>query len=911
MALRPFSWFCLMIMLLAGGSFAASPETIDIPYKKVVLGNGLTVIVHEDHKAPIVAVNVWYHVGSRNERLGKTGFAHLFEHLMFNGSEHFNDDFFKALDKVGGTNYNGTTGPDRTNYFENVPVSALDTVLWLESERMGYMLPAIDQARLDEQRGVVQNERRQYENQPYGLRAEEALFKTCFPPDHPYAHTVIGEMDDLSSATLADVQGWFKSYYGPSNAVLVVAGDVRTSDTIEKVKRYFGSFPPGPPVARHTAWVPRHSGSVRQIMQDRVPQTRILMAWTAPQWGTTDSTCLDFAANLLAGGKNTRLYKRLVRDEQIATDVQAENMSMEISGLFAIVAMVKPGVDPARVEASLADELQEFLEDGPSRRGLELVRTRFLSDFVRGIEQVGGFRGKANLLAEGQTYAGDPAFYKAYYKQLDEATPRQVRAVARQWLSDGAYIQRVDPFPKMRATAGDVDRSKIPGADTPADARFPKLQRATLSNGLKVVFAERDSVPLVRMSLILDSGTVADPPDKSGVANLTLGMMREGTKKRTAEEISDQTDMLGMDYSFSSNDEFVGADMSVLAQNLDPALDLFADIILNPAFKKATFDRKKQEELAGIQQLKADPRMAAARIMPRLVYGADHPYGEFVTEDSVKRIALDDLVQYHRAWFKPGNATIVVVGDTHLEEITAKLEKAFRRWPNGETAKKPISAAKPPAGPAIYLIDKPQAEQSVVLAARLAPPKSNPEEIAIETMNQILGGQFSSRINMNLRENKHWSYGARSRFSAGRVQRLFTVEAPVQSDKTRETLLEIRKELAGIVSAQPVTEDEFGKAKLNKTLRLPGNWETTSAVCGSIKSIVCNGLPDDYNQAYPRKVRELTLEQVRSAARTVVGANEFVWVVVGDRARIEKELQTLDANDFGRLQIIDADGNGQ
>ena len=892
----------------AGAGRAAGGGEIDIPFQKFTLPNGLTLVVHEDHKAPIAAVNIWYHVGSKNERPGKTGFAHLFEHLMFNGSEHFNDDYFQAMERAGATNLNGTTSFDRTNYFQNVPSSALDTALWMESDRMGHLLGAIDQAKLDEQRGVVQNEKRQGENQPYAI-GYELTMKNCFPVGHPYSWTVIGSMDDLSSASLHDVHEWFKKYYGPANAVLVVAGDVDAQAVRQKVEKYFGDIPSGPPVVRPPVWIAKRSGTVRQVAQDRVPQSVISKTWNVPQWGTREAACLDLAAGVLAMGKTSRLYKRLVYDEQIATAASADNQSMEIAGMFEMQAMAKPGADLKQVERALDDELAKLLKYGPTEQELKRVKTQLRMSYIRGLEQIGGFGGKSDRLAESATYAGDPGAWKKYLQDLGEATAEEIVATARKWLSDGVYILEIHPFPQYATVKSGVDRTTLPQAGAPPEVKFPELKRATLSNGMKVILVERGALPLVDMTLQIEGGDAADPAGKPGVAGMTLSMLDEGTSKRAALEISEALDNLGAGLGAGAGQDTMSVSLSTLKENLAAALEIYGDVILHPAFPEADFARIKKQKLAGLRQAKASPTAMAARVAPRLVFGADHPYGAMETEASVGAIAREDLVKFHQAWFKPNHATLIVAGATTLEELTPKLEALFREWTPGETPRIQTAEANSAAAPAIYLIDKPQAEQSYILAAQIAPPRSNPDEIAIETMNQILGGTFTSRINMNLREGKHWTYGARSGFGGGRGPRQFAVTAPVQTDKTRDALLEIMKELTGIQKAHPVTAAEFAKTQTNKILKLGGTWETMGSIQGAVAGAIAAGLPADYYQGYPGKLRALTLDTVNRVARETLHPERMLWVVVGDRAKIEAPLRGLKELGFGEVKVIDADGN--
>ena len=887
----------------------AQDINIDIPYQKFTLGNGLTVVVHEDHKAPIVAVNVWYHVGSKNEKPGKTGFAHLFEHLMFNGSEHFNQDYFKVLEKLGATDLNGTTNNDRTNYFQNVPTSALDTVLWMESDRMGHLLGAINQAKLDEQRGVVQNEKRQGENQPYGL-VYETIVRNTYPAGHPYSWEVIGSMEDLNAASLKDVQEWFKTYYGPSNAVIVLAGNIDAKTAREKVEKYFGFIPPGPPVTRHRAWIAKMQGVRRHVMQDRVPQARLYKVWNTPQEYSEDSDLLFLAANVLGLGRTSRLSKRLVYGDQIATQANAFQSADEIGGQFYIQATARPGSDLAQVEKAVDEEIQKFLRDGPTAEELEQIKTRYVAGFLRGLERVGGFGGKSDTLARGQVFAGDAAAYKLRLKRVQAATPAQVRETAARWLSDGVFALEVHPFPTLKASGKDIDRSKVPEPGPPPELKLVKMQRATLSNGLKVVLAERHELPLVNFDLLVDAGYAADQFATPGAANLAMNVMDEGTRTRKAFEITEAMERLGSSLATGANLDQATVYLSSLKSKLDPSLEVFADVILNPAFPEGDFRREQKQLLATIQREKAEPFAMGLRVLPGLIFGKGHAYGNGLTgsgtEASVQKITRDDLVKFHQTWFKPNNATLIITGDTTLAEITPKLEKIFASWKPGEVPKKNIAAVQHQPKPTVYLLDKPGAIQSVIIAGHIAPPRNHPDEISVETLNTIFGGAFISRMNMNLREDKHWSYGANSFMIGTQAQRPFMVLAPVQTDKTKESMVEINKELREIVRDRPPTAEELKMAQDNQTLRLPGSRETTAQINGSVAGLVRYRLPDDFWEKYPARVRSLTTKDVTAAAERLIHPDNLIWVVVGDRSKIEAGVRELN---YGELRFIDADGN--
>ena len=881
---------------------------VDIPFQRFVLPNGLTLIVHEDRKAPIVAVNVWYHVGSKNEKPGRTGFAHLFEHLMYNGTENYDKDFFGPLERAGATDMNGTTNEDRTNYFQNVPVNALDLALWMESDRMGHLTGAISQPKLDEQRGVVQNEKRQGENEPYG-KVWDFLTPKLYPPNHPYSWTVIGSMEDLDAAKLDDVKNWFSTYYGAANAVVVVAGDIDAQTAKQKVEKYFGDIAAGPPVARQRAWVAKRSGSQRGIMQDRVPQARIYKVWNIPAWGTADADYLNLVTDVLAKGKTSRLYKRLVYDDEIATDINAYVDLREIGSLFVVEATARPGVELSRVEKAVDEELARFLASGPTPAEVRRVKTQYRAGFIRGIERIGGFGGKSDVLALGEVFAGRPDFYKVRLARAEGATPAQLLSSARQWLRDGVYNLEVHPYPEYQTARAGADRSKLPQPGAPADTKFPTLERATLSNGLKIVLAQRSAIPQVRFDLLLDAGFAADQGATPGTASLAMAMLDEGTTSRTALQISEQLAQLGANLSTGSKLDASTVSLETLKEHLDASLAIYGDVILNPSFPRADFERLRKQRLAQIQQEKADPVGLALRVFPGLLYGPGHAYANpwtgTGTEQSTTKIKRDDLKRFHQAWFKPNHATLVVVGATTMTEIRPKLERAFAAWRPGDIPAKNIAKVDQQPQPVVYLVDRPGSLQSLIIAGNVAPPKANPKEVSIQTMNGVLGSDFSSRVNMNLREDKHWAYGAYTFFRDARGQRPFVAYAPVQTDKTKEAIIELDKELRGIVKERPIQPDELSRSQASLTLTLPGSWETMSSLAAAIGDIVTFGLDDRYYDTFADSVRAQTVQSLTSAAAEVVHPDQLIWVVVGDRSKIEPGLRELK---LGEIRLIDADG---
>ena len=893
----------------APAASAASFPDINIPYQKYVLPNGLTLIVHEDHKAPIAAVDVWYHVGSKDERPGRTGFAHLFEHLMFNGSENHNDEFMRPLLAAGATALNGNTWLDRTTYFENVPVNALDLALWLESDRMGHLVGAIDQKKLDEQRGVVQNEKRQGENQPYG-KVDNLVAASSYPAGHPYSWTVIGSMADLDAASMADVQEWFKTYYGPNNVTVVIAGDVTPEVAREKVQKYYGDIPAGPPIARAEAWVAKRTGTHRGTVQDRVPQARLYRVWNVPGANTPEEATLDLASQILGTGKTSLLYKRLVYKDQIATSAATNNFTNEIAGQFYMILTAKPGTDLKKVESAGDEELDKFLKNGPTEHDLNIAKTQILGGYARIMDRIGGFGGKSDIIARCQAFTGNPDCYKEYLKNVEAATPASVKKAADEWLSDGDYVLEVHPYPTTLKTSAPLDRSKEPALGSAMSLKLPPMQTAKLSNGLKVVLAERHSAPVVNFSLMVDSGFASDPADALGTAGFAQRMLEEGTPTRDSLKISEEFAALSAEFSAGADLDTATVDLDALKINMNQALDIYADLILHPAFPQKEFDRLQKERIAAIQREKVTPNAMALRVGPGLLYGKGHPYaGPFSglgTEASVGKMTREDLVKFHETWFKPNNATLLIVGDTTLAEITPKLETLFGSWKSGEVTKKVIPEVPQPEKDVVYLIDRPGSGQSLIVAGQLAPPRNSPDDISLELVNGVFGGNFMSRINMNLREDKHWSYGVAARILPAKAQRPYISFSPVQTDKTKESLAELVTEYKNIAGAKPITADELKDEQASATLDLPGSFETGQQLSGAYGQILEFNLPADYYNTYTQKALAVTPAEANETAAKYILPNHLVWIVVGDMSKVEPGIRELN---IGEVHKIDADGN--
>lgn len=945
---RPFALLAAGAMMVLGAGVmpplqaAPAGQAIpDIAFTRFTLPNGLTVVVHEDHKAPVVAVSVWYHVGSGDEPKGKTGFAHLFEHLMFSGSENHKGTYFQPFELAGATDQNGTTWFDRTNYFETVPTTALDMALWMESDRMGHLLGAIGQKELDTQRGVVQNEKRQGENRPYGRVDQNILYNT-YPANHPYHHDTIGSMDDLNAASLGDVKQWFHDYYGAANTTLVLAGDVTVAQAKEKAEKYFGDIPAGPPVPRQQAWITPLEKSTHGIQHDHVAQPRIYRTWIVPQLGTDDAIQLDLAAAALGGGKTSRLYQRLVYQDKLVDSVAAEVSTFALGSQFQIQADVKQGVDPAKVETVIDEVLKQFLTQGPTQDELDRAKVAGRASFVRGLEKVGGFGGKAVILAEGQVYRGDPGAYKKDLQRVADATVASVKTAADRWLNKGSYGLTVLPagkdfnpdqedakVSKLGVAQGrpeaklpakheytvaktQLDRSKgVPQVEQFPDLSFPKLERGKLKNGIEVILAQRHTIPVTQIELLFDAGYAADHGNKLGTAAFTTALMAESTKDLDSVEISKRKQRLGALTGVGCSLDACTATLNALNDQLTPSLSLFADIVRNPAFKAEDIERIRGQWLARIAQEKTQPTGLALRSLPPLLYGADNPYGvPFTgsgTEASIGAIQASDLQAFHRNWLRPDNVKIIVAGDTTLDKIIPELDAAFGDWAPATTAKptKNLAHVAAQAKPRVFLIDRPDAPQSLILAGLLAPSTKAANNQAIETANGAFGGSFTSRLNMNLREDKRWAYGAFSFMQDAVGQRPFLMYAPVQTDKTAESANEVYKEAVAVIGAKPLTEEEVDKIKSSDIRGLPGSFETTSAVLGAVEDIVQYDRPDDYVQTLKQHIEAVHQPAAQSAIKEIVNPQAITWVIVGDLKKIEQPVRALK---LGDVQVIDADG---
>ena len=900
----------VLITLSVSTLFAYGQTKLDVPdieYDTFTLNNGLTVVVHEDRKVPMVAVNVWYHVGSKNEKVGKTGFAHLFEHLMFNGTENYNAEYFEPFEKIGATDQNGTTNNDRTNYFQNVPTNALDLALWMESERMGHILNVIDQEKLDEQRGVVQNEKRQGENQPYG-QVFNAIGKAVFPKGHPYSWSVIGSMEDLNAATLDDVKEWFETYYGPTNAVIALAGDIDLETAKIKVQEYFGDIQAGPPLTKPKKWIAKRTEQTREVMEDNVPQTRIYKVWNVPEDGTAEAQALDLASSTLAGSKNSPLYQELVYKTGLATGVSAFYYGREIAGLFIISATVAPGQDVNEVENVIDATLQKYLKTGPNSKLLKNTKTSTIAGLTNGLQRIGGFGGKSDILATYQTLYGDAGAFKKILAMYLDTSANDVKKAANKWLSSGDYVLTIVPAAKTSVVESLVDRSKgIPYPTEKLSYSFPTIKSAILENGSKLVLAERNDLPLVQLEIVFNNGYAIESDNELGLVNFTMSMVDEGTDKYNSLEFAEMQESLGSGIGFGSSIDTTYASMSSLKVNLEKTLDLFKEGLLNPTFPQVELDKVKKRWLAGIDQELNSPASMANREIRTLVYGSGHPYAKASSsgvKNTVENFTREDLQGMYAKLTNPNDATFIVTGDISLADATELLNKKFSNWksPDKAIAQVDLFNVNDQASPRVFLIDKPGAIQSYILAAQLLPPTNSDDDILIDYMNYAIAGSFTSRLNMNLREDKSWSYGVRTSTGYSQGQRLMRMTAPVQTDKTAPAIIEILREYNEYINSSPINEEELSKIKNARTLRLPGQYETLGALLGGIEDIVKYNRDFDYLDTIADKRNSIKLEDVQSATTKYLDTNKWTWVIVGDLNEIENPVRDLN---IGPVKIIE------
>jgi predicted Zn-dependent peptidase len=841
-------------------------------------------------------------------------------------------DFFEPLQQVGATDFNGTTWLDRTNYFQTVPTGALDLALFLESDRMGHLLGAVTQEKLDNQRGVVQNEKRQGDNNPFGLLWYDVQ-ENLFPKGHPYHHSTIGSMADLNSASMDDVRKWFTDNYGPNNAVLVLAGDIDVATAKQQVTKWFGDIPRGPDIPLVNGGVPTLPAPLAKVAKDQIPTTRIHRMWTFGGLNEADSIDMQLAASVLGGLSSSRLDNALVRKEAIAVSVSAFAVPFEDASIFMVQADVKPGVDTALVAKRLDEEVAAFMQSGPTADELQRASASYLAGSIAGLESVGGFAGKAVALAEGALYSNNPGFYRIELDRLAKATPASVTAAMGKWLSRPVFALTYEPGqrsaggedrggaavpdakeplaapayyanpaqgePALGAPGAAVDRSSFPPVGELKALDFPTIERAKLKNGMEVVFAHRAAVPTVNVAVSFDAGYAADPKDALGTQSLMLSLMAEGTTRLDSTALAEAQERLGARISGGAGSDETVFSLFALKPNLAASIDLLADYVRNPAFDAKELERIKAQQLTRLTAEQNSPNSLATRTIAPLLYGKAHPYGippsGLGDAAAVSAATRESLGAFHATWLRPDNGRIFVVGDTSLKEVVRLLNASFGKWKAPATSKpvKDFSAAIPAPQPRIILIDRPKAPQSVIVAGKVLDAKGSDSLEVLRAANEIFGGSFLSRFNTNLRETKGWSYGVRSSIANVRDRVTFTATAPVQADRTGDSIRELQKDLGSFLSDKGVTEAELTRMANGNVRELPGSFETSGDVMGGLQTIVRFGRSDDYFEKLADTYRGMTAAGIDAAARSALSVDNLVYVVVGDVATVKPQLDGL------------------
>lgn len=870
-----------------------------ISFEKFTLPNGLDVILHQDRSLPVVAVNIWYHVGSKDEEPGKTGYAHLFEHLMFAGSEHHNSSYFDPLQKVGAS-LNGSTSSDRTNYWEDLPSNYLELALWLESDRMGFLLEALDQRRFDVQRDVVKNERRQsYENSPYGMSSIR-LQGAVYPLPHPYHWPTIGFHEDLDLATLDDARAFFQRFYTPSNASLAIAGDFQSEDTRKMVERYFGDLAPGPALPRASRMDSPLQGHVRLTLHDRVLLPRLSLAWPTVAWFHQDEAPLSILATILGDGKSSRLYRSLVYERRIAQSVVVRHGPEEMAGEFHVEVTAAAGHTAEEVEEAALVEIQRIRESLPSSEEMARTKNRVEWRQVRQMANIGGFGGRANRLNAFNTFAGDPDLINRDVERYLAVQPEDVSRVAHAYLGDRQVQMVVLPEPSRSHASAAIDRTAQPSPTAPPSFVPPIPQRQRLANGLDLLVVEKRGLPAVAFGLLLGTGGARDPAALPGLASFATAMLQEGTATRSSQQIANEFEFMGSQLAAMTGRERTVLTAETLSRHFPKALELVADVVQSPTFPEEELTRIRRERLTSLRRMRDDPTALAGRAAPGLVYGTESAYGHPLngTEDALETLSREDLVGYFRENFGPKTAALLVVGDVSLEEVTKLAEEHLGGWKGrgqrrGGEALEETTDSSGRDSTTLYLMDKPGAAQSVIRFGHTGVPRSHPDYLALVLLNHLFGGQFTARLNLNLREDKGYSYGYHSWIEWYRRSSLLLAGGGVQTDVTREAVQETLREFQDIGGSRPVTETEFEVAKATILRQLPSSFETPQQVLEELVPLVSFDLPDDYYCTLAARIEAVSLDDVRRVARERITNHRLMVLVVGDREVVEPGLREI------------------
>ena len=881
-----------------------------IAFEKHTLPNGLDVILHQDRSIPVAAVNVWYHVGSKDEEIGRTGFAHLFEHIMFRGTRHHKASHFEPLQKIGAT-LNGSTTGDRTNYWEDVPSNYLELALWLEADRMGFLLDALDQEGFDTERDVVKNERRQsYENRPYGM-AQWHIQQSLFPLPHPYHWMTIGSQEDLDASSLDDVKDFFRRYYSPSNASLAIAGDIDTAEALDLTQRYFADLDPGPAVRRIGRADSPLAGRVDLEMTDRVTLPRQYSVWLAPANLSGSDDASDILRAILSDGHSSRMYRSLVYEKQIAQSASVSYYAAEIAGQFRMELTPAEGHTLDEVEAAAEEVLASIATEPPTDEEFERAINRIEMQHYRILSRVGGFGGRADALNYFNTFTGDPDRLNRVMDDYRKVTREDVLRVHSQILSGGRVRMRVYPERPLSTASMAVDRTVQPaGGPTPAFVP-PSPQRGRLGNGMEVIVANKSAMggPLVSFALLARAGATGDPAALPGLSSFTTAMMDEGTTNRSSQEISAAFEHIGSRLGTEARKELTLLTAETLGRHWRHALGLAADVARNANFPEHELERVRRERLTDLRRAKDDAGFVADSNFGALVFGPGSPYAHsnLGNEAAVSAAQRADMVARHGQSLRPDRLCLLVAGDVSLHDALAAAEEHFGDW---AAPSEPVAnfdagdLSNNGNGPRIYLIDKPGAAQSVIRAGMPLVERSHADHMALSVLNYAFGGQFSARLNRNLRQDKGYSYGYNSGISWYNAPSLLSAGGSVQTAVTREAVIETLKEFADISGERPLTEDELNNAQNGLRLGYPAGFERPAQLLGQLITLAQFNLPDDYFRTFEERLSAVTLADTHRIGANYLAPNRLTILVVGDRAQVEEPLRELG---YG-LAVLDVEG---
>lgn len=876
-----------------------------ITSRKIVLDNGLSVIASRRGGLPIVAVNLWYHVGSKNEDRHQRGFAHLFEHLMFEGSQHYPGDFFKPLQRLGAS-LNGSTSTDRTNYFEDVPSAHVELALAMESDRMAHLLPALDAGKLRIQKDVVKNEYLQnYANRPYGL-VWKVLAEALYPPAHPYSWLTIGAMEDVEAAGLDDVEAFFRRFYAPANASLAVVGDIDEDRAFALAERYFGAIAPGTPAL--PPWTPPVAlEAEREItLVERVELDRYYEIWPTVALWTPDDPPLALLADVLARGKASRLYQALVVREGLAQDVSVFQSVRELAGTFGVVVTMRPGRDWEQARGIVRAAIREMAERGPTNEELARVQNGRLAGFIYALDNVGGFGGVADRLNAYNTYLGNPDLFDADLDRYERVTSDAIRDAARRHIDGRPSVRLTVLGRKPATTTAPLDRSIAPqpAAARPFLAPVPEVRRLACGAELWVI-PNRD-LPIVAGTVCLPGGASAHGPEVGGLASLTADMIDEGTTSRSSLQIALEAEALGSHLSSSCGWDGSYIGFQSLTPHLAATLDLAVDLLMAPAFPEPEWARIRAQSLAGLRAGRDSAEARGHRALLKGLYPEGHPYrvptdGE---EATVAGLGRDQLVDFHARFYRPQGAAWIVAGDVDPDELARLLDRKLAGWA-GHAERREEPTARRSTGKRLVLLDRPGAAQAVVRVGHLGTHRLDPDYTPLAILNHILGGQFTSRLNSVLREHKGLTYGVRSQYDFRRSAGPFSVSTSVQSDRVAEAVEAIRGELVGLIEDRPPTLVELDDARRSLIEGQARHFETPSALVSRYGGLFLHGLPPDHHRSFVERLEAVTAESLAEVAHRHLHPGSLTAVVVADADSVLESLERLDWGPVERVRDLE------